>query len=144
MIFKIRYALFVNAGCSVYQSQRTIAESSNYDDESHGQGASIATDPRNLQTDSGWHQFAHVCQQLSACQYYGDIVEFCRVVADNLDKLTTAPCSATTASKMILPPWKLFWLTRIATSKCVQSCRNSTRRSLVIPSQAVTQRSQIT
>ena len=41
MIFKTRYALLVNAGRSVYQSQRTIAESSNYDDESHGQGASI-------------------------------------------------------------------------------------------------------
>jgi hypothetical protein len=40
-------------------------------------------DARNLQTDSGSHQFAHVCQQLSAVQYYG-------------------------ASKKILPPWNSF------------------------------------
>jgi nuclear pore complex protein Nup155 len=28
---------------------------------------------------------AHVCQQLLACQYYGDVVELCCVVAEKLD-----------------------------------------------------------
>ena len=37
--------IFVNAGRPVYESERAIAESSNYDDESDGQGASITTDP---------------------------------------------------------------------------------------------------
>ncbi len=41
----------------MYHSERATAESSNYDDESSGQGASLATDTGNLQTDSVSHQF---------------------------------------------------------------------------------------
>jgi hypothetical protein len=42
---------------TVYQSQRAISASSNYDDESHGQGSSFSTDLGHLQTDSCSHQF---------------------------------------------------------------------------------------
>ncbi len=31
------------------------------------------------------HISSHVCQQLSACQYYGGVVELCCVVAEKLD-----------------------------------------------------------
>ena len=41
----------------MYESERVIAESSNNDYESHGQGASIATNPRKLLTNSGCFTF---------------------------------------------------------------------------------------
>ncbi len=41
----------------MYESERVIAESSNNDYESHGQGTSIATNPRKLLTNSGCFTF---------------------------------------------------------------------------------------
>jgi hypothetical protein len=78
----------------VHQSERKIVESSNYDDESHGQGASISTDPGKLQTDSGSHQFVPGLSTVIRLSVLGSIMDFAALWWRSWT-LTTAPCSAT-------------------------------------------------
>ena len=63
-----------------------LLKARNYDDESHGKGASITTDPGNLQTDSGSHQFVPSLSAVIRPSVLGSIVELCScVVVGKLD-----------------------------------------------------------